>query len=112
MVFSSCSPVGNLQTKSYLTHIFPYLLVFCSYYGYHADYLAIYRGDNETDICYSTNVPEWCNYTNSGGGDSAYIGNIDDVYYPEEAMEVDEIHEETFVIIDTGGEYHYMCVST
>lgn len=82
-----------------------------THFGYHTDYLSVFRGEDEGDICDSTLNPDWCEYTNTAeGGTSAYIGNIDDFYYPDEADIYDQMQEETIIISNAQDKIHYLCV--
>ena len=58
--------------------------------------------NDENTTCYSTEETEWCSYNNSGGYDSAYLGNVDD-YYTDWAAIDDKLYNETFTLTDIGG---------
>jgi len=70
------------------------------YKGYHADWLYIQRNNGELweDWCWGEDATDWCLYHNTGGSTVAYIGNIDDVYYPDEAAIEDELYTEIFTL--------------
>lgn len=68
--------------------------------GYHSDWLMIQRGNGSEweDWCWGGNATDWCLYENTGNSTGAYIGNIDDVYYPDEAAIYDELYTEIFTL--------------
>ncbi len=75
------------------------------YMGYSAEWLMVEimdAEDEENSHCYSLVETEWCSYNNSGGYDSAYLGNVDD-YYDDWAATDDLLFNETFTLTDIGG---------
>lgn len=88
----------------YITDLFLH-----SYYGFHADYLTVFRGNDKDNYCDAFENPDWCSYVNTAeDGTSAFIGKIDDLYYEEFISGLDE---EIFTIYDAEGEFHHLCVA-
>jgi hypothetical protein len=84
----------------------------CRFFGYHTDYLSVYRGDGYYDYCSSYVKQEWCLYSNiDENGTSAYIANVDDYDYPVDGEIKDELNEEIITINDAEGMVHYLCVT-
>jgi len=80
--------------------------------GYSADWLGIQKGNNYNKFtwCDSSTQPGWCKYDNSNAtGTSAYIGNVDDEYYPDWAAVDDVMHNETMTIKVAEGNLFHFC---
>jgi hypothetical protein len=89
-------------------------LQFCLYrnFGYQTDFLFAYRGHfDDKEICASYyEDEEWCNYSSTYlfNGTSAYIDDVDDLYYLD-GYEFDQLDEEVIRLTDVAGTHHQLC---
>jgi hypothetical protein len=84
-------------------HAFPYSEADeAPYFGYVYNWISISRGDDVNDACDAEFPAPWCVYKNSGtNGTSAYLGNIDDVYYQDDYYDL--MYEENVIVKDAAG---------